>query len=138
MNLIILASHGKLAQGMKHTAEMIIGDTKQIYAFGAYREEEQSIKKKIEKVISRTNEQTDVYLLTDILGGSVNTEVMQLLRDYPDIQIVTGMNLPLVLSLATQSEKISDKRLEELLEESRQAVLDCTRLVKEKTKEEEL
>lgn len=128
MNQIILASHGELAKGMKNTLDMIVGDLKTVQAFSSYRDEEKNIKELIEKEIKDNYEKNDIYVLTDILGGSVNNEVMSLLKDYPKIHIIAGMNLPLVISIAI-SESISDGLLKQLIKESQQSITDCNQLI---------
>ena len=128
MNQVILASHGELAKGMKNTLDMIVGDLKTVQAFSSYRDEEKNIKELIEKAIKDNYEKNDIYVLTDILGGSVNNEVMSLLKDYPKIHIIAGMNLPLVISIAI-SESISDGLLKQLIKESQQSITDCNQLI---------
>ncbi|SKA79032.1 PTS system, mannose-specific IIA component/PTS system, fructoselysine and glucoselysine-specific IIA component [Clostridium sp. USBA 49] len=139
MNQVILASHGKLAQGMKDTLNMIVGNLETVQAFSSYRDEEKNIKESIEKAIKNNYGKNDIYILTDILGGSVNNDVMSLLKDYPKLHIIAGMNLPLVISIAI-SENISNKTLEQFIKESQQAIVDCNKLINKNLnkKEEEL
>lgn len=77
--------------------------------------------------------------MTDILGGSVNNDVMSLLKDYPKLHVIAGMNLSLVISIAI-SENISNKTLEQFIKESQQAIVDCNKLINKNLnkKEEEL
>ncbi|WP_127837461.1 PTS sugar transporter subunit IIA [Clostridium prolinivorans] len=139
MNQVILASHGKLAQGMKDTLNMIVGNLETVQAFSSYRDEEKSIKESIEKAIKNNYGKNDIYILTDILGGSVNNDVMSLLKDYPKLHVIAGMNLSLVISIAI-SENISNKTLEQFIKESQQAIVDCNKLINKNLnkKEEEL
>lgn len=130
MTRIILASHGGLAKGMKDTLGMIIGDVSMIEAFSSYRDENISIKSEIEKVVKANYNKDDIFILTDIFGGSVNTEVMSLLKDYPKIHILSGTNLSLVISIATQSNKISEESLKQIINESKQSIIDCNQLFK--------
>ena len=124
MNKIILASHGEFSQGLKQTASMIIGDEGNIFALSAFRDEDEPIKNLLEVIGYE-----DVYLLTDIFGGSVNNDLLTLQQQYPELHLVAGMNLPLVISIATQSGKIDADQMAALLEESRQAMIDCKQLL---------
>ncbi|MTD41856.1 PTS fructose transporter subunit IIA [Erwinia sp. CPCC 100877] len=128
MNKIILASHGELAQGMKQTVSMLIGTENQIYALSAFRDEDEKIDDQIQKLLKEIGTE-NVYILTDILGGSINNEMLYLLQQYPQLHVITGMNLPLVISLATQTGKIEQKVLARLIEESRAALVDCEQLL---------
>ncbi|MFT8340906.1 PTS sugar transporter subunit IIA [Clostridium beijerinckii] len=128
---IILASHGNLAKGMKDTLNMIIGDVSMIEAFSSYRDEDVNTRNAIEVIIKENYNKRDIFILTDILGGSVNTEIMSLIKEYPNIHVLSGINLPLVISLATQSGEISESLLQEIIAESKQGIVDCNRLLNE-------
>lgn len=128
---IILASHGDLAKGMKDTLSMIIGDVSMIEAFSSYRNEDVNIRKVVEEIVKEKYVETDIFIFTDILGGSVNTEMMSLVKEYPKIHVISGMNLPIVISVATQIEEISDSLLQQIIQESQQGIIDCNKLLNE-------
>lgn len=128
---IILASHGDLAKGMKDTLGMIIGDVSMIEAFSSYRNEDVNIREVVEEIIKEKYIETDIFIFTDILGGSVNTEMMSLIKEYPKIHVISGMNLPIVISVATQMEQISDSLLQQIIQESKQGIIDCNKLLNE-------
>lgn len=130
MATIILASHGEFAQGLKQTATMIIGDSVPIHALSAFRDEDESILVQIKKLLA-TIDPEETYILTDILGGSVNNDMLTIIKEYEGLQLITGMNLPLVISIATYSGKINESELERLIEESQQSVIDCRKLLVE-------
>ncbi|GCF94414.1 PTS fructose transporter subunit IIA [Enterococcus florum] len=131
MNKIILASHGELSQGLKQTASMIIGDDGNIFALSAFRDEDEPIKTQVEKLLSKLGGE-QVYILTDIFGGSVNNDLLVIQRAHPEVHLLTGMNLPLVISIATQPTEISPEQMQGIVEESRQGLIDCKQLLTEK------
>ena len=45
-----------------------------------------------------------VYIATDVMGGSVNNEMLTLLPEYPAVHLICGMNASLVLTLASNDE----------------------------------
>lgn len=120
---IILASHSQMAKGLKQTVELIMGKQSNLHAIAAYDDEQESLKKQIaDQIMSNSNEK---YLfLTDIIGGSVNTTIAQMIDDKENMFLVTGMNLPLVLTVLTakmdncSSDQVANK-LEEFCEEAR-------------------
>ena len=130
MATIILASHGEFAQGLKQTATMIIGDSVPIHALSAFRDEDESILVQIKKLLA-TIDIEETYILTDILGGSVNNDMLTIIKEYEGLQLITGMNLPLVISIATYNGKIGESELEKLIRESQQSVVDCRKLLVE-------
>jgi fructoselysine and glucoselysine-specific PTS system IIA component len=130
MATIILASHGEFAQGLKQTATMIIGDSVPIHALSAFRDEDESILVQIKNFLA-TIDIEETYILTDILGGSVNNDMLTIIKEYEGLQLITGMNLPLVISIATYNGKIGESELEKLIKESQQSVIDCRKLLVE-------
>ena len=128
---IILASHGDLAKGMKDTLSMIIGDVSMVDAFSSYRNEDVNVREAVEKIVKEKYSEADIFIFTDILGGSVNTEMMSLIKEYPKIHVISGMNLPIVISVATQVEEVSESLLQQIIQESQQGIVDCNKLLNE-------
>lgn len=132
---IILASHGALAKGMKDTLDMIVGNQVSIQAYSAYYDEENvDFASDISQQITREiNEQ--FIIVTDVMGGSVNNAMTELVLRYKNVFLITGMNLPLVLSLATYSGDIDLKALDELVQEGKRGLINVNKMV-ESAKEE--
>jgi PTS system mannose-specific IIA component/fructoselysine and glucoselysine-specific PTS system IIA component len=128
MNKIILASHVDFSKGLKQTSAMIIGDEGNIFALSAFRDEDEPIKRQVEHLLEKIGYE-DVYILTDIFGGSVNNDLLAIQQEHPEVHLFAGMNLPLVISIATQSGKISSEQMNLILEESRQGMIDCKQLL---------
>lgn len=130
MNKIVLASHGDLAKGMRQTAEMIIGTSENIHALSAFRDEDEPVNIQLEKLLAEIGYE-DVYLLTDIFGGSVNNDLLAIQQVHPEVTLIAGMNLPLVISIATQFQKISEETLAHLVAESQQGMINCKQLLQQ-------
>lgn len=135
---IVLISHSNMAVGMKQTLNMIIGDDKNVLAFAAYVN---GSTKEIDKVknLVETSKDEQFIILTDLLGGSVNNEMMQLLENNTNVKLVTGMNLPLAMQLqlkGSTTEKISDEDLSTVISESKKSLANVKNLLMEKEKSE--
>lgn len=128
---IILTSHDNLARGMKDTLNMIIGDVSMVEAFSSYRNESINIRDAVEKVVKEKYTKADIFILTDILGGSVNREMMALIEKYPKIHVLSGMNLSMVISLATCAGKVSESELSQIIKDSQQGIVYCNKLLNE-------
>ena len=137
---IILVSHGKLAKGMKDTVEMIAGQQENLEAYEAYENgtsDDSFINDLKNSLASSKND--DVIVVTDVLGGSVNNEVTQLLKDHPNLTILTGMNLPLIITLVTTvNSGISDEKVSEAIDEGKKGVLSVNKLMTEEDDEGDL
>lgn len=135
---MILASHGKLAEGMKDTLEMIVGKNENIYAFAAYSDGSET--KFLEDIQALINENQDeqIVIATDVLGGSVNNEMIQLLNRYPQVYLISGMNLPVIITLATAVCPLTTEMIEEAISMGKEGVVFVNQLMKENTEEEDL
>ena len=137
---IILVSHGKLAKGMKDTVEMIAGQQENLEAYEAYENgtSDDSFINDLKNSLT-LSKNDDVVIVTDVLGGSVNNEATQLLKDYPNLTILTGMNLPLIITLVTTvNSGISDEKVSEAIDEGKKGVLSVNKLMTEKDDEGDL
>ena len=81
MNQIILASHGGLAAGAKDTLEMVLGDVSNVHVVSLARDDKEPITNKVEAMIATFNADDTVYVLTDMLGSSVNNNMVELSKN---------------------------------------------------------
>ena len=131
MNRIILASHGSLSAGMLDTVQMVMGDLPNVCAVATTRDETESIVQKTSRLLDSFPPEDTVYILTDMLNGSVNNDMLSLVAKYPEITVICGMNACLVLSIADAEEPLTAEELEEILGQARGQLMDCTRQLRE-------
>lgn len=130
MRKIVLASHGLLANGMKHTVEMILGVQDQLFTLCAYMEENDHTKELIKNIITEKKEDEELIVVTDIFGGSINNEFMNYLHDY-SFYLVSGMNLPLIVELISASNDDNIGQIIQSYEENRNHFVKyCNALIK--------
>lgn len=98
MTQIVIATHGDLATGLKMSTEFIMGEQPNLHAIPAYTDECVSVEKAIQDIISAYPED-ELVVITDILGGSVNTEVNAIIHDRSNAYQICGANLPLIIQL---------------------------------------
>ena len=114
---ILIATHGKMASGMKYTAELIVGQMAKITTIDAYVEAEDDIEAEFDKYFRR-HEQDRIVVFTDLMGGSVNQKLMK--YRVPDrVTLITGSNLPVLITTMMASDDVTDEELLEYIEESR-------------------
>lgn len=114
MRKIVLASHGRLAEGMLDSLGMIAGRQEGVSALCAYTDDAPDFTVALSGLVEGLGEGDELVIVTDVLGGSVNNEASQF-RDVPGVYVVTGMNLGLVLSLALGDAPTTAQLIEECL-----------------------
>ncbi len=85
MNQIILASHGGLAAGAKDTLEMVLGDVSNVHVVSLARDDKEPITNKVDAMIATFNADDTVYVLTDMLGSSVNNSMVELSKNGTEV-----------------------------------------------------
>lgn len=122
MEVIIIASHGELAKGMKSTIKMISGLDDNVVAFCMLDGmTPNTIMSEVESFVNSNEKYTKFIMFSDLLGGSVNTSLIKLL-DKEDFYLVSGMNLPLILEIALSMEEDIDKRIDHALEVAKESM----------------
>ena len=121
----VLASHGELAEGIYSSVRLILGESADLHTVCAYTQGPDDILKKIEKLFETFEETDEIIVMTDLLGGSVNSAFAQLLSKRK-FWLVTGVSLGLVMELLLikEGDKIQ-KKIEEALENARKMMCLC-------------
>ena len=120
---MIIASHGTMAKGIYDAAKMIVGDCPNVDTYNlADYDGPQNILEKVRSSI--VDDQTDYVVFCDIKGGSVHTQMMQLMN-HKNVYIVTGMTLSMIVEFILSSE---EKETLGLLKEIVQSSKDHTQI----------
>ena len=113
----VIVSHGQVANELLSAAEAVVGDLSHITAVSiGWHDDVEMAKAEIARAIAEVSQGVGVLLLTDMFGGTP-TNISAMFLDNNDIEIVTGVNLPMVIKLATVSESISLHELAAQVEE---------------------
>jgi PTS system mannose-specific IIA component len=102
----VIVSHGQVANELVAAAEAVVGDLNHVTAVSiGWHDDVEMAKDEIERAIKQVSAGVGVLILTDMFGGTpTNIAAMFLKRD--EIEIVTGVNLPMVIKLASNTRDI--------------------------------
>ena len=137
MNQIVLASHGGLADGARDTLDMIVGDVSNVHTISLARDDKDQIEDRALALIDSFDPSDAVYVLTDMLGSSVNNQMVSLQAKRPEVTVISGMNLPLILEIALSEEPLSEAALAEVIEQSRAGIQPIAALMRATAQQEE-
>jgi len=100
----VIVTHGHLASEFIAAAEMIVGRPLPhvTHASIDWHDDIDVARAELERAIGRVSHGRGVLLLTDMFGGAP-TDIASMFLDDPAIEVVTGVNLPMILKLAAQS-----------------------------------
>lgn len=119
MKKIIIASHQYLAQGLKSTLEYIVPNTVEVIDINAYIENI-SVENQILTSLEQCNEEEQIFVFTDLLGGSVNQGFIEKITKY-NIELIAGANLPIIMTivLSLGEQDLSKDDIRVAIEEAR-------------------
>lgn len=125
MNQLILASHGGLAEGARDTLAMVLGDVSNVHTVTLARDDKEPISNEVKRLIESFDTNDAVYVCTDMMGSSVNNSVVELMNNGAKITVISGMNMPLILSLAIAPGPLSASELRGIVREARAGLVNC-------------
>lgn len=119
---IIVATHKESARALLESSEMICGKQDNIAAVDFYETEDvQSLKNKYLETIQQLDTDQGILFLVDLFGGTPFNAAYLLAKERKDVQVVAGLNLPMLLE-AVMSREIMG--LEELVEDVKQTAIE--------------
>jgi PTS system mannose-specific IIA component len=102
---IVIVTHGELGTELLHTAEEIVGTFPGVEAVSIQASEQiEKARKKIEAALQRVDDGNGVLILTDLFGGTPSNLVLSYL-EAGRLEVVTGVNLPMLMKLPSLREE---------------------------------
>ena len=99
---IVLASHGKFAEGIMQSGSMVFGDQQDVKAVCLTpKEGPEDFRKKLEKAVGEFSDQKEVLFLVDLWGGTPFNQSKAFSDGHDTWAIVTGLNLPMLIEAYT-------------------------------------
>ena len=99
----VIVSHGQVANELLAAAEAVVGDLSTMAAVSiGWHDDVEMAKIEIERAIKQVSRGVGVLLLTDMFGGTP-TNISAMFLKENEVEIVTGVNLPMVIKLATNN-----------------------------------
>ena len=109
---VVVVTHGQLATELVNSAEMIVGDLPHFTAVSiGWHDDVEHAKEEIGRAIARVQgsaggtaeDPAGVLVLTDMFGGTPANLAVTFVS--PQVEIITGVNLPMLIKLARTSKQ---------------------------------
>ncbi|GAB4117895.1 MAG: PTS sugar transporter subunit IIA [Acidobacteriota bacterium] len=99
----VLVTHGRLGEELLEAARRIVGDLPYLTCVSiGWNDDAAESRKRIAEAVKSVESGRGVLVLTDMFGGSPSNLAMPLLEK-DRVEIVTGVNLPMVIKMANQA-----------------------------------
>jgi PTS system mannose-specific IIA component len=101
---VVVVTHGQLATELLNAAETIVGDLPHFAAVSiGWHDDVEEARAEIAEAIARVSGEQGAIVLTDMFGGTPSNLAITLVEE-GRVEVVTGVNLPMLLKLAGISE----------------------------------
>ncbi|TFG93107.1 MAG: PTS sugar transporter subunit IIA [Syntrophobacterales bacterium] len=105
---VLIRTHGNLGYELIKAAEMIKGDTREIIPISLdAKTGVEDIKKEIIHAITKADSGEGVLIMTDLFGGTPSNISLSFLEENK-VEVVTGVNLPMLLKISDIREEKKD------------------------------
>ena len=112
----VIVSHGQLANELLSAAETVVGDISHVTAVSiGWHDDVEMAQDQVKRAIASVSQGAGVLVMTDMFGGTPTNIAAMFLKD-GEVEIVTGVNLPMVIKLASNNKELSLSELAQQVE----------------------
>lgn len=128
---LVICTHLNLADALLETAEMIVGDFPQAETVSVRPSDGMdAVLKRLRQSIANVDSGDGVIVMCDLFGGTPSNVSLSLLND--DVEVVTGVNLPMLMKLYTARDKPLAAVASTVCARGRENILVAGELLREK------
>lgn len=120
---LIVMSHGNMAVEIVKSAKMIVGKIENIYTIPMKESDGLGgIKQKLTNVLELIPNDAQILILVDLLGGTPSNVAMMEKNNHSNLEVVTGVNLPMIIDATFSNATTSCELAHQLLETGQKGV----------------
>lgn len=113
----VIVTHGKVATELLLAAETVVGELAHITAVSiGWHDDVDAAKAEIDRAIRQVSDGSGVLILTDMFGGTP-TNISAMFLKENEVEIVTGVNLPMVIKLASFQKEVTLSEMARIVED---------------------
>ncbi len=103
---LVLVTHGKLAAEFLSALHHVVGEQQAVEAVCIGPEDDMAARRNdILTAVARVDDGGGVIVLTDMFGGTPSNMAISIMDQAP-VEVIAGINLPMLIRLATVREKM--------------------------------
>lgn len=113
---VLVVTHGKLAEELVTAARVIVGQADHLHALSiGWNDDVDAARETVRQAIAREDKGRGVLVLTDMFGGTPTNLSLSFLRA-DSVEIITGVNLPMVVKTACLGRELLTLPLRQVAE----------------------
>ena len=138
MRKVLVATHGRFAEGIRETMQFIMGDEGTVDVLNAYTSQEFDMHKEAERLVNNLGAGDELIVAADLFGGSVANTFVQYMPTVK-VHVVTGVNLPMLIELAASAggELSAEDLIETAIQTAKEGIVYSNKILSESANAEE-
>jgi mannose/fructose/sorbose-specific phosphotransferase system IIA component len=109
---IILAAHGPLPEALLESADMILGDTENIFPLKLMPGDSlEGLIDRMRSAVEEVNTGQGVLILLDLFGGTPSNAAALITQQVEGVHAVSGVNVPMLLETLLARQNSEDARV---------------------------
>ncbi|NPA99221.1 MAG: PTS sugar transporter subunit IIA [Crenarchaeota archaeon] len=127
MTGIVIVSHGKFVDGILDSIRMLIGTDVLEKIESVILTETESVEgltERIKNAIEKVKDENGVLVLVDLFGGTPSRAAAIIALENPDVQIVSGLNLPMLLQVLLNIDEKADELARIAVEAGKEGIIN--------------
>ncbi len=106
---LVLVTHGRLAEELIAATEHVVGAQRNVHAICIGPDDDMEQRRRdIVQAVDDVDEGSGVILITDMFGGTPSNLAISII-DEANVEVIAGVNLPMLIKLASARENESLK-----------------------------
>lgn len=117
----IVTGHGKFAEGLFNSVELIMGEIAQAEVI-SFEEDVEDLTNKVTDAIESLDSGDGVICFTDLAGGTPFNVCSKLASGKENVRVIGGTNSPMLLTGLMQRETDIDAAVQQMIHEGKDAI----------------
>ncbi len=111
----LVISHGKIAQAYIDVCKQVVGTSDSVFTLDCSKLTAKDLYKEMLSLLEREKLSDGLIILVSLRGGSCWNVAAKISKEYPNVEVISGLNLPLILSFLTKKDKYKFSELKEIV-----------------------
>jgi PTS system mannose-specific IIA component len=112
----IIICHKSMAASLVKTVKAILGHHDELIPFSNEKITTEDAVTQLHEIILEKGAPEEVILMADMRGGNCWTIASLISRNKPNYYVISGVNLPMILSFLTKKDQLTAEELAETIE----------------------
>lgn len=113
----IILTHGNIGEALLEAASSILGEVDNAYALSTATLSMQRLNEELKQIVVERNWSGGTIIMVSLMGGSCWNSAVAVARQLPHVEVVSGVNLAMLISFFAKRDRYNISELAEIIKE---------------------